>query len=112
MNPQNGEILAMVDVPEFDLNNPYTLPNGMDASAFSKEKRQELLNAMWRNGCINDTYEPGSTFKIITAAAGLESGSVKPTDTFSCRASSWWRTERFVVTRLAATVRRTLCRAP
>ncbi len=84
MNPQNGEILAMVDVPEFDLNNPYTLPDGMDALAFSEKKRQELLNAMWRNGCINDTYEPGSTFKIITAAAGLESGAVKPTDTFNC----------------------------
>lgn len=84
MNPQNGEILAMVDVPEFDLNNPYTLPDGMDALAFSEKKRQELLNAMWRNGCINDTYEPGSTFKIVTAAAGLESGAVKPTDTFNC----------------------------
>ena len=84
MNPQNGEILAMVDVPEFDLNNPYTLPDGMDALAFSEKKRQELLNAMWRNGCINDTYEPGSTFKIVTAAAGLESGAVKPADTFNC----------------------------
>ena len=84
MNPQNGEILAMVDVPEFDLNNPYTLPNGMDASAFSEKKRQELLNAMWRNGCINDTYEPGSTFKIITATSALEANVVKLTDTFSC----------------------------
>lgn len=84
MNPQNGEILAMVNVPEFHLNDPYTLPDGMDAMAFSEEKRQELLNAMWRNGCINDTYEPGSTFKIITAAAGLECGAVKTTDTFSC----------------------------
>ncbi len=84
MNPQNGEILAMVNVPEFNLNDPYTLPNGMDSAAFSEEKKQELLNAMWRNGCINDTYEPGSTFKIVTAAAGLESGVVKTTDTFNC----------------------------
>lgn len=84
MNPQNGEILAMVNVPEFNLNDPYTLPNGMDSAAFSEEKKQELLNAMWRNGCINDTYEPGSTFKIVTAAAGLESGAVKTTDTFNC----------------------------
>lgn len=84
MNPQNGEILAMVNVPEFNLNDPYTLPNGMDSAAFSEEKKQELLNGMWRNGCINDTYEPGSTFKIVTAAAGLESGAVKTTDTFNC----------------------------
>ena len=84
MNPQNGEVLAMVNVPEFNLNDPYTLPNGMDSAAFSEEKKQELLNAMWRNGCINDTYEPGSTFKIVTAAAGLESGVVKTTDTFNC----------------------------
>ncbi len=84
MNPQNGEVLAMVNVPEFNLNDPYTLPNGMDSAAFSEEKKQELLNAMWRNGCINDTYEPGSTFKIVTAAAGLESGMVKTTDTFNC----------------------------
>ena len=84
MNPQNGEILAMVNVPEFNLNAPYTLPEGVDSAGLSEEKRQELLNGMWRNGCINDTYEPGSTFKIITAAAGLESGAVKTTDTFSC----------------------------
>ena len=84
MNPQNGEILAMVNVPEFNLNDPYTLPEGVDNEGLSEEKRQELLNGMWRNGCINDTYEPGSTFKIITAAAGLESGAVKTTDTFSC----------------------------
>lgn len=84
MNPQNGEILAMVNVPEFNLNDPYTLPEGVDSEGLSEEKRQELLNGMWRNGCINDTYEPGSTFKIITAAAGLESGAVKTTDTFSC----------------------------
>ncbi|MDE6882178.1 MAG: peptidoglycan glycosyltransferase [Lachnospiraceae bacterium] len=84
MNPQNGEILAMANVPEFNLNDPYTLPETVDADAISEEEKQNLLNGIWRNGCINDTYEPGSTFKIITAAAGLESGEVKPTDTFSC----------------------------
>ena len=84
MNPQNGEILAMVNVPEFNLNDPYTLPDTVDSTGLSEEKKQELLNGMWRNGCINDTYEPGSTFKIVTAAAGLESGSVTPEDTFSC----------------------------
>ena len=70
MNPQNGEIMAMVNVPEFDLNDPFTLPVGMDSSLLTNEERQDALNKMWRNGCINDTYEPGSTFKIITAAAG------------------------------------------
>lgn len=91
MNPQNGEMLAMVNVPEFDLNNPYTLPDTMlidnvwqSTAGYSREEEQKLLNQMWRNGCINDTYEPGSTFKIITAAAGLESGAVTPEDTFSC----------------------------
>lgn len=84
MNPQNGEILAMVNVPEFDLNNPYTLPDTIDTEGLSEEKKQELLNAMWRNGCINDTYEPGSTFKIITAAAALEEGVVSTSDTFNC----------------------------
>ena len=84
MNPQNGEILAMVNVPEFNLNDPYTLPDTIDSDALSEEERQNLLNGIWRNGCINDTYEPGSTFKIITAAAGLESGSVTTSDTFSC----------------------------
>ena len=84
MNPQNGEILAMVNVPEFNLNDPYTLPDTLDTSSLSEEKKQELLNGMWRNSCINDTYEPGSTFKIVTAAAGLESGAVKPSDTFNC----------------------------
>ena len=84
MNPQNGEILAMVNVPEFDLNDPYALPDTVNAEGLSEEKKQELLNGIWRNGCINDTYEPGSTFKIVTAAAGLESGAVKMTDTFNC----------------------------
>lgn len=82
MNPTSGEIMAMVNVPEFDLNNPYTLPEGV--GSVSDEKRQELLNGIWRNGCINDTYEPGSIFKIITASAALEEGVVTTSDTFSC----------------------------
>ena len=95
MNPQNGEILAMVNYPEFDLNDPYTLPEQtevkedgnivtVDPATLTAEQKQEKLNAMWRNGCINDTYEPGSTFKIITAAAGLEEGVVTTESTFSC----------------------------
>ena len=114
MNPKNGEILAMVNVPEFNLNEPFNLTAGMEAehkeegqtvwlpaSAEAQgeektdeppeeagggeaKKRQDLLNQMWRNKCINDTYEPGSTFKIITAAAGLEAGVVDLDDTFSC----------------------------
>lgn len=83
MNPKNGELLAMVNVPEFDLNNPYDL-TGIDTTGLSDEEKQNLLNAMWRNGCINDTYEPGSIFKIVTAAAGLESGVVTPESTFNC----------------------------
>ncbi|WMC92225.1 peptidoglycan D,D-transpeptidase FtsI family protein [Kineothrix sp. MB12-C1] len=83
MNPQNGEIMAMVNVPEFNLNDPYTLPEGSIEPIGEKEK-QNALNGMWRNGCINDTYEPGSTFKIVTAAAGLESGAVTVNDRFSC----------------------------
>ncbi len=83
MNPQNGEIMAMVNVPEFDLNAPYELPEGTDAGISSQE-RQNLLNRIWRNGCINDTYEPGSTFKIVTAAAGLEAGVVNKESRFSC----------------------------
>ena len=83
MNPQNGEIYACVNVPEFDLNNPYALPEGTPENITFEEK-QNLLNNIWRNGCINDTYEPGSTFKIMTAAAGLESGAVTPSSTFSC----------------------------
>ncbi len=83
MNPQNGEIMAMVNVPEFNLNEPFTLNREVPPGISAKEK-QELLNQMWRNPSINDTYEPGSTFKIITAAAGLEAGVVKLEDTFSC----------------------------
>ncbi len=84
MNPQNGEILAMVNVPEFDLNDPFTLNYTVSNNQISQEEKQELLNQMWRNPCLNDTYEPGSTFKIITASAGLEEGVVKLSDTFSC----------------------------
>lgn len=84
MNPQNGEILAMVNVPEFDLNDPFTLNIGEDSENMSDEERQDALNQMWRNGCINDTYEPGSTFKIITASACLEEGVVNLNDNFSC----------------------------
>lgn len=83
MNPQNGEIYAMVNVPEFDLNAPFTLLEEPEEPVTAEEK-QNLLNQMWRNGCINDTYEPGSTFKIITMTAGLESGVVSPSDTFYC----------------------------
>lgn len=95
MDPRNGEILAMVNYPEIDLNDPYALPEltewkedgsiaVVDPSTLTAEQKQEKLNAMWRNGCINDTYEPGSTFKIITAAAGLEERVVTTESTFSC----------------------------
>lgn len=93
MNPQNGEILSMVNVPEFHLNDPFTLieemetepeiGDGVSANDLESQK-QDALNRMWRNSCINDTYEPGSTFKIITAAAALEEGVVTTRDTFSC----------------------------
>ena len=83
MNPQNGEIYAMVNVPEFNLNEPFELNTGEEAS-LSDEELQDALNQMWRNGCINDTYEPGSTFKIITSAACLEEGVVSLDDTFVC----------------------------
>ena len=83
MNPQNGEIYAMVNVPEFNLNDPFELNTG-DADRLSDEELQDALNQMWRNGCINDTYEPGSTFKIITSAACLEEGVVSLDDTFVC----------------------------
>lgn len=80
MNPQNGEILAMTDVPEFDLNEPYTLTEQSENST----DLQDALNQMWRNGCLNDTYEPGSTFKIITSTAALETGTVSLSDRFYC----------------------------
>lgn len=81
MNPQNGEIYAMVNVPEFNLNQPFELA---EEGKMTDQERQDALNQMWRNGCINDTYEPGSTFKIITASAGLEAGVVHLEDRFSC----------------------------
>ena len=106
MNPQNGEIYGMTNVPEFDLNDPFTLTEewqealgeavraaetaGIETTQevaqrkTEEEWEQEFLNQMWRNGCINDTYEPGSTFKVITASAGLEEGVVSLEDRFSC----------------------------
>ena len=84
MNPQNGEIYACVNVPEFDLNEPFQLNTGQDTSGLSPKKKQDLLNQMWRNPCLNDTYEPGSTFKIITMSAGLEEGVVSVNDHFFC----------------------------
>ena len=82
MNPQNGEIYAMVNAPEFDLNDPFSLSG--ESSGLTGAELQDARNKMWRNRCINDTYEPGSTFKIITAAAGLEAGVVHLDDKFSC----------------------------
>ena len=84
MDPQNGEILAMVNVPEFNLNTPYELNTEVTEEPLSDVELQERLNRMWRNECINDTYEPGSTFKIITSSACLEEGVVSLSDTFSC----------------------------
>lgn len=84
MNPQNGELYAMVNVPEFNLNDPFTCSATEETSEITAEQKQDLLNQMWRNRCINDTYEPGSTFKVITSAACLEGGVVKLEDTFSC----------------------------
>ncbi len=82
MRPDNGEVLALADVPEYDLNDPFTLPE--ETGAVTQEQQQELLNRMWRNACISDTYEPGSAFKIITASAALEEGVVTQEDTFQC----------------------------
>lgn len=83
MNPQNGEVMAMVNAPEFDLNNPYKL-NYENSLKYGTKEYQNSLNQMWRNQCINDTYEPGSTFKVVTAAAALEEGVVSIEDRFSC----------------------------
>ena len=85
MNPQNGELLAMVNYPEFNLNDPFTLTiPDEEAAMLSAEEKQNALNQMWRNPCISDTYEPGSTFKIITAAAALEEKVVDLDDAFYC----------------------------
>ena len=84
MNPQNGEIYACVNVPEFDLNDPFTLNIPGNTDEMTEEQKQECLNQMWRKPCLNDTYEPGSTFKIITMAAGLEEGAVSVDDRFYC----------------------------
>ncbi len=81
MNPDNGEIYAMVNYPEFDLNQPYKIKN---AESMTEKQQSDALNNMWRNECISDTYEPGSTFKVFTATSALEEGVVKPTDTFNC----------------------------
>lgn len=83
MNPKNGELMAMVNVPEFNLNDPFTL-NFEPQVPVSEEEKQNLLNGMWRNQCINDTYEPGSTFKVITTTAALEEGVVSLNDQFHC----------------------------
>ena len=84
MKPDNGEILAMVNVPEFDLNDPFTLPEVTDTQGLSEKEKQDLLNQMWRNPCVSDTYEPGSIFKTVTASAALEAGAVTLEDTFHC----------------------------
>ncbi|MBR4014867.1 MAG: PASTA domain-containing protein, partial [Anaerotignum sp.] len=88
LNPQNGEIYAMANYPFFDLNEPFTIQDETLAAqwdSFSQEEKNDLLNKMWRNTAINDTYEPGSTFKIITSSAGLEEGVVTPESSFYCR---------------------------
>lgn len=84
MNPQNGEIYAMVNVPEFNLNEPYELISKSKGAGLSEKQKQEKLNKMWRNACVSDTYEPGSTFKVITATSALEAGVVRLEDTFFC----------------------------
>ena len=84
MNPQNGEIYACVNVPEFDLNDPFTLPEDMDISSMTDQEKQDARNQMWRNQCVNDTYEPGSTFKIFTSSAALQSGTSTLQDHYYC----------------------------
>ena len=91
LNPKTGEIYACVNAPEFDLNAPFTLPEGTDA-ALNDEEKQAMLNQMWRNRSINDTYEPGSIFKVFTASAALEEGVVKEEDTFTALDTSLWKT--------------------
>ncbi len=84
MNPNTGEILAMVNVPEFNLNEPFEIADTIDSSIMDETQLQEYYNGVWRNGCVSDTYEPGSIFKVMTASAGLEEGVVTPEDTFQC----------------------------
>ena len=84
MNPKDGSIYANVNVPEFDLNNPFALPEGTDTASMTEQQKNDALNRMWRNQSVNDTYEPGSTFKIITSTIALEEGAVSLDDTFSC----------------------------
>lgn len=86
LRPDNGEILAMADVPEYQLNDPFTLPEGQQEQLMTEKEKQEALNKMWRNACINDTYEPGSAFKVITAAAALETALSGKRILFSARA--------------------------
>ena len=88
LNPQNGEIYAMANYPTFDLNEPFAINDGELAEiwdSFSQEEQNDYLNQMWRNAAINDTYEPGSTFKIVTSSAGLEEGAVTEESSFYCR---------------------------
>ena len=86
MNPKNGEIYAMVDVPEYDLNHPFQLNTGIDGyESMTEAQKMDALNNMWRNFTVSDTYEPGSTFKIVTATAALEAGTVSLSDTFTVR---------------------------
>ncbi len=84
MNPQNGEIYACVNVPEFNLNDPFTLPDTVDTAGMTEQELQDARNRMWRNQCVNDTYEPGSTFKIFTASAALLSGTSTLQDQYFC----------------------------
>ncbi|MEA4972132.1 MAG: penicillin-binding transpeptidase domain-containing protein [Candidatus Metalachnospira sp.] len=90
MNPQNGEIYAMANYPTFDLNDPFTINDDELAAmwdTFTEEEKNDYLNQMWRNKSINDTYEPGSTFKVVTSSAGLEEGVITPESTFNCAGS-------------------------
>lgn len=84
MDPRDGSVYANVNVPEFDLNDPFTLPEGTDSASMTEKEKNDALNRMWRNQSINDTYEPGSTFKIVTSSIALEKGVVTVNDTFSC----------------------------